>query len=111
MEIISSSFSSSSSSSSFSVLEFDTIDDLFESTDSVFEFDVYSNILKENEVFYKSYYGFGIKPSIGFDFKMSVTSRFGIQFDYDISHIGNAEKGGLGNTGGLLTNIFFNFDL
>lgn len=78
---------------------------------SVLEVDENGIIIKEHEVFNKSFYGLGIKPFIGFDFKMSENSRIGIQFDYDISHIGTADKGGLGNTGGLLSNIFFNFDL
>jgi hypothetical protein len=70
-----------------------------------------STIFEEYDVFYRSYYGVGIKPFIGFDFKVSRFSRFGFQFDYDISYLGSVEKGGMGNTGGLLTNIFFNFDL
>ncbi len=78
---------------------------------NVLEVDDYGNELKVHDIFYKSYYGIGIKPFIGFDFQMFETSRFGIQFDYDISHVGSVENGGLGDTGGLLTNIFINFDL
>ncbi len=57
----------------------------------------------------QNYFGLGAKLSVGIDYKISNGSSLGLNFDYDYCKVGELNKGGLGNIGGLLISLIYNF--